>query len=315
VARLAASLTRFDPSLARRYARFDAGRELGSEAQLTTADRRGAARRQDDQTAPEHMLRQVGGGRERSSSALRPSRHREPRRLYSRLDSGGERAMTCVPAAPDEFARLREGATRPLMASAHGRSTAEVSSPKERELLIEDDDHRLMERVAEGDAASFRRIVERHTGSLSAHATRMLRSASEAEEVVQEAYVRLWKHAPSYRPDAKLRTFLYGIVHNLCVDRLRARKPQDANALDQLTSDDRPSGDLRERELRSRVQREVAALPERQRAALSLVHFEELTNIDAAKLLDVSVDALESLLARARRTLRERLAGMMEQGG
>lgn len=182
-------------------------------------------------------------------------------------------------------------------------------------MLNDEDDHRLMERVAEGDAQAFRVLVGRHTASLLAHAERMLRNRSEAEEIVQEAYVRLWKHAPSYRPDAKLRTFLYGVVHNLCIDRLRARRPQDAGALDQLAASERPSGNLQELELRARVQAEVAALPERQRAALSLVHFEELSNIEAAKLLGVSVDALESLLARARRTLRERLAAVADQGG
>jgi RNA polymerase sigma-70 factor (ECF subfamily) len=178
----------------------------------------------------------------------------------------------------------------------------------------DEDDQRLMVRVADGDASAFRSLVERHTASLVAHAARMLRNHGEAEEVVQEAYVRLWKSAPTYRPAAKLRTFLHGIAHNLAIDRLRARKKQDPDALEELRSSDRTSGSLHELELRARVQREVAALPERQRAALSLVHFEELSNIEAAKLLDVSVEALESLLSRARRTLRERLANVMEQG-
>ncbi|MDB4972923.1 MAG: polymerase sigma-70 factor, subfamily [Myxococcaceae bacterium] len=182
-------------------------------------------------------------------------------------------------------------------------------------MLSDEDDHRLMERVAEGDANAFRTLVERHTASLKAHATRMLKNPSEAEEVVQEAYVRLWKQAPSYRPEAKLRTFLHGIAHNLCIDRIRARKRHDPDAVEQLTSTDRPSGGIRARELSARVQHEVALLPERQRSALSLVHFEELTNIEAAALLEVSVEALESLLSRARRTLRERLANVMEQGG
>ncbi|HEY6876398.1 MAG TPA: sigma-70 family RNA polymerase sigma factor [Polyangiales bacterium] len=178
----------------------------------------------------------------------------------------------------------------------------------------DEDDQRLMVRVADGDASAFRALVTRHTASLLAHATRMLRNPSEAEEVVQETYVRLWKSAPSYRPEAKLRTFLYGIAHNLCIDRLRARRRHDPDALEALASNERTSGPLHELELRARVQQELATLPARQRAALSLVHFEELTNIEAAKLLDVSVDALESLLSRARRTLRERLANLSERG-
>lgn len=179
----------------------------------------------------------------------------------------------------------------------------------------EDDDHRLMKRVAEGDAGAFRTLVERHTPSLMAHATRMLRNQSEAEDVVQEAYVRLWKQAPSYRPEAKVRTFLHGIAQNLCIDRLRARRPHDASALDDLSDGDRPSLSLDEKERSARVRLEVESLPERQRAALSLVHFEELSNIEAAELLGVSVEALESLLARARRTLREKLAGWLANPG
>lgn len=183
------------------------------------------------------------------------------------------------------------------------------------DLNSERDDHQLMERVAEGDDGAFRTLVERHTRSLHAHAVRMLQNQSEAEEVVQEAFVRLWKHAPSYRPEAKLKTFVHGIAHNLCIDRLRARKPRDDGALEQLVASDRTSGSIHERERSLAVQAAVMALPERQRAALSLVHFEELSNIEAAALLDVSVEALESLLARARRTLRERLQELMSRGG
>lgn len=179
----------------------------------------------------------------------------------------------------------------------------------------EDDDHQLMARVADGDAGAFRRLVERHAASLTAHASRMLHSASEAEEVVQETYIRLWKQAPRYRPEAKLRTLLYGITHNLCIDRLRARRKHDADALDELAAEDRPSRELGARQLSAEVQAAIARLPERQRAALSLVHFEELSNIDAAALLDISIEALESLLSRARRTLRELLAELVEPGG
>ena len=205
-----------------------------------------------------------------------------------------------------------DGTQRRTAAYATGASAAGKLAPRLRLVRDEEDDHALMGRVAEGDAAAFRTLAERHAGSLSAHATRMLQSRSEAEEVVQEAYIRLWKQAPRYRPEAKLRTWLYGVLHNLCIDRLRARRPHDADAVERLAGEDRPSGDMRERERSLQVQREVARLPERQRAALSLVHFEELSNIDAAALLGVSIDALESLLARARRTLRERLAELME---
>jgi RNA polymerase sigma-70 factor (ECF subfamily) len=172
-----------------------------------------------------------------------------------------------------------------------------------------------MARVAEGDAEAFRVLTGRHAASITAHAKRMLRDATEAEDIVQEAFLRLWKNASSYRPDARLSTFLHRIVHNLCVDNLRARRPGDPDAVEELASEDRPSRELGTRSRAAQVHEAVKALPERQRAALSLVHFEGLSNLEAADILQVSVDALESLLARARRTLRERLTLLLQEHG
>jgi RNA polymerase sigma-70 factor (ECF subfamily) len=176
-----------------------------------------------------------------------------------------------------------------------------------------DDDHLLMARVAEGDREAFRLLTKRHAPSVTAHARRMMRGSSEAEDIVQEAFLRLWKNAPTYRAEARLSTFLHRIVHNLCVDSLRATRPNDADALEALVSEDRPSREIALRTRAQQIQDAVAALPERQRAALSLVHFEGISNIEAAQILDVTVEALESLLSRARRTLRERLASLNEE--
>ena len=161
-----------------------------------------------------------------------------------------------VPHERPALRPVRELSTGP---SAHGDSRDGVGhEPRldwERGSALpsdDEDDQRLMVRVADGDAAAFRMLVERHTASLVAHATRMLRNPSEAEEVVQETYVRLWKNAPNYRPEAKLRTFMYGIAHNLCIDRLRARKKHDPDALEGLSSGDRTSGSIHELELRAR---------------------------------------------------------------
>ena len=127
-------------------------------------------------------------------------------------------------------------------------------------------DHQLMERVARGDAEAFRMLTERHATSVTAHAKRMLREASEAEDMVQEAFLRLWKNAPTYRAEARLGTYLHRIVHNLCVDALRARKPGNADALDGLASDERPSRELAVQSRAQRVHEEVKNLPERQRS-------------------------------------------------
>lgn len=171
-----------------------------------------------------------------------------------------------------------------------------------------EDEIELMRRVAKGDAAAFRMLADAHIGKIMNFAYRVLHDRTEAEDVAQETFLRLWKDAARYEPRARLTTWLHRIAHNLSIDRLRAKREQPSDALDEERSSVEPAGLLDRKELATDVDKALAALPERQRTAIALVHYQGLTNIEAAGVLQVGVDALESLLARGRRSLRDMLA-------
>jgi RNA polymerase sigma-70 factor, ECF subfamily len=170
-------------------------------------------------------------------------------------------------------------------------------------------DEVLMVRVGQGDEPAFQVLMHRHLQRSMALARRMTANASDAEEVAQEAFLRVWTTAPRWRPEgAAFRTWLYRIVVNLCLDRGR-RKPfaplEDAGDPSDPTPDalDR----LEQQETTRQVAAAVEALPDRQRAALVLSYYEGLSNAEAAAVLGVSVSGLEALLVRARRGLRTKL--------
>jgi RNA polymerase sigma-70 factor (ECF subfamily) len=171
-----------------------------------------------------------------------------------------------------------------------------------------EDEIELMRRVAQGDAAAFRILADAHIGKIMNFAYRVLHDRTEAEDVAQETFLRLWKEAARYEPRARVTTWLHRIAHNLSIDRLRAKREHPSDELDEERTSVEPGGLLDRKELATEVDRALAELPERQRTAIALVHYQGLTNVEAAGVLEVGVDALESLLARGRRTLREKLA-------
>jgi len=167
-----------------------------------------------------------------------------------------------------------------------------------------------MQRVGAGDAAACSVLVERHLPPIVAFAARMLADRAEAEDVAQETFLRLWRHAGAWRPRARLSTWLHRVAYNLCIDRLRRARPAP---LDEAHDPPDPAPDaaagLARQQTAAIIAAALAALPERQRAAIALVHYQELGGSEAAEVLGVGVRALESLLARGRRTLRAELAG------
>ncbi len=174
-----------------------------------------------------------------------------------------------------------------------------------------DPDADLVRNAGAGDARAAEALVRRHLERMVGLARRMLGDASEAEDVAQEVFLRVWREAPRWRPGAaKFETWMHRVALNLCYDRLRRRRERtDANAgIDIADSAPTPSDHWLARQRAARVEAALAQLPERQRAAIVLVHYQELTNIAAAEMLGVSVEALESLLARGRRALRAALA-------
>jgi RNA polymerase sigma-70 factor (ECF subfamily) len=164
-----------------------------------------------------------------------------------------------------------------------------------------------MRRTAKGDAVAFRALADAHLVKIMNYAYRLLRDRTEAEDVAQETFLRLWKDAGRYEPKARVVTWLYRIAHNLCIDRLRGRREEPSETLDEERTSQEPGGLLDRKRVALEVERALASLPERQRAAITLVHYQGLSNVEAAAVLDVEVDALESLLARGRRSLRQKL--------
>lgn len=177
---------------------------------------------------------------------------------------------------------------------------------------MEDPDHELVVRVARGDPAAMQALVARKLPRMLALARRMLGDAGEAEDVAQEVFVRAWKQARNWTPGAgRFDAWMHRVAMNLCYDRLRRRR-EIVTAEPPEQADPSPGAEhgMVEAERAKRVEAAVRDLPPRQRDALILCHYQDFSNIDAADLLGVSVEAVESLLSRGRRSLRVALADL-----
>lgn len=167
-----------------------------------------------------------------------------------------------------------------------------------------------MARVARQDRAAFALLLQRHLRGAANTAYRILLNRFDAEEVAQEAFLRVWQHAPRWQVDgaAGFRTWLTRIVVNLSIDR-RRRPGMDAldDQPDPVDLGPGPFEALAGSEDSARIAQALAKLPERQRAAIVLCYWEDESNIAAAETLGISVGALESLLVRAKRALRDEL--------
>jgi RNA polymerase sigma-70 factor (ECF subfamily) len=172
------------------------------------------------------------------------------------------------------------------------------------------DDQELLALIQDGSHQAFAELVERHTERFYRLAYRYAQNRETAEDLVQDAFLKLWENPGSWRPDrnSKFTTWFYRIVVNLCLDWQKKKRPM-------LLDEERPLGDERESAdeamIRSQEQRllekEIAALPERQRTALNLCFDEGLSNQEAAEAMGVNLKALQSLIMRAKTTLKERM--------
>lgn len=170
-------------------------------------------------------------------------------------------------------------------------------------------DNVLVAAVAKGDAAAFRTLTELHLRTVVAIARRMLKDDAEAEDVAQEAFLRLWRSAASLEVGpAGVRPWLRRVASNLAIDRIRGRGKVDT--VDELPEVAEPAGQLtgiEQREVQGRIDQAIKALPERQRLALTLFHFEGMSQNEVGQAMEISDEAVESLLARARRHLKSAL--------
>ena len=177
-----------------------------------------------------------------------------------------------------------------------------------------DPDAELVARVGRGDRVAAQALMNRHLPKMLALARRMLSDPVEAEDAVQEAFMRLWTHAARWQPGrAKFETWLYRVTLNKCYDRLRrrptAKLEEAANVADPAPG---PEASLQNSVLALQIEAALNTLPDRQKAAIQLCHYQDCGNIEAAEILGISVEALESLLARGRRTLRDRLGHLKD---
>ena len=170
-------------------------------------------------------------------------------------------------------------------------------------------DHQLMSGLAQGQLRALDCLIGRYQQKVFALAYRILRDWHSAEDVTQETFIRLHNAAPRYKPDAKLITFLYPIVLNLCRDMQRkaGRTMQSELPLESLPDSDSPESIAIKNETVTAVAQAVASLPLRQKTALLLHRFDGLSYSEVAQIMNISRSAAESLLVRAYASLRQSL--------
>lgn len=185
----------------------------------------------------------------------------------------------------------------------------------------DESDDELMCRVASGDADAFRQLVERHQGLVIGTVARMIGTA-DAEDLAQQVFLNVWKSAPRWRPEAKVTTWLLTIAKRLVFNESRRRgrtrlipqSQQDEHEVPELPDDMiGPDLQLLEGELHKAIEAALASLPEKERLAVVLRRYEEMSYEEIADVLSVSLPAVKSLLFRARNSLRDKLAPYLQR--
>ena len=181
----------------------------------------------------------------------------------------------------------------------------------------EDTDAVLMAQITTGDPRAFDRLVRRHLKRAYNVAYGMVYNSADAQDVAQDAMMRVWMYAPTWRAgESAVTTWLHRIVVNCCYDFLRkkARQPQGGELsadIEDMTA--RTEHDYAETEQKKRLRAMLRSLPERQRMAVTLCYLEDMSNADAAAVMGVHIKALEGLLVRARKALKPMLASLAEE--
>ena len=179
---------------------------------------------------------------------------------------------------------------------------------------MDDSDEALMARVAKGDQAAFRLLARRHLPAMAGLARRILGNAAEAEDVAQEAMVRVWTHAPRWQPLAAFRTWLTRVVVNLCLDRKRRAPMLGLEDAGEVVDPTPGAGEQAETDERDRLlAAAIESLPTRQRTAIVLTYREGMSNAQVADSLGTSVSAVETLLVRGKQNLRRALGGLIDK--
>jgi RNA polymerase sigma-70 factor (ECF subfamily) len=191
-----------------------------------------------------------------------------------------------------------------------------------------DPDAALMLRVKQGDEGAFAELVEKYKQPVMNVVYRMLRDATEAEDLAQNVFLQVYKSAGRYHVSSKFSTWLFTIVRNLCLNEIRRRSRHPADSLDaphpeqedqpwQQFDDKRtvsPPDRLLHGELEEKIERALADLPENQRLAIVLCRQDELSYEEIAEVLGCSLSATKSLIHRGRETLKQKLKPYLQTG-
>ncbi|HOX08036.1 MAG TPA: sigma-70 family RNA polymerase sigma factor [Planctomycetota bacterium] len=197
------------------------------------------------------------------------------------------------------------------------------AGPPKSEILSTQTDEALMARVGRGQADAFEILVDRHTNSVTTFCYAFCRDRDQAEDLMQEVFMRVYRNARSYKPVAKFTTWLYRVAANLCINEAKKAKlrkmvsldgPMDADPdatriVEKMATDDPgPITEAERREASRLIERAIEALPRDQRVTLILVERQNLPYKDVAEILgDVTVSAVKMRVKRARENLREAL--------
>ena len=183
-------------------------------------------------------------------------------------------------------------------------------------------DIELMARCAKADHDAFAILVERHQHAVVGTIAKMMGSPVDAEDLAQQVFLRVWKSAPRYKPNAKFTTWLFTITRNLVFNENRRRYRHTEVSMDgtdvatQLaiapSPDATPDDELQRAELRNAVDRAIAELPENGRMAMILRRYEDMPYEEIAKVLKTTVPAIKSLIFRSRAQLKESLASYLD---
>lgn len=173
-------------------------------------------------------------------------------------------------------------------------------------------DEELMSAAGHGDMDAFEQLVRRHQERALNIAYRFLGDQQEAEDLVQQAFLNILEKAASYRPTARFTTYLYRVLANACLDYRRKKRPRPTEHVPSGGSvSEEPGRVLEQRQRIEMVRAAIDGLPERQRMALVLQQYEGLSYLEIARAMDCTAAAVESLLVRARRNLRDELTDLL----
>jgi RNA polymerase sigma-70 factor (ECF subfamily) len=207
-----------------------------------------------------------------------------------------------------------------------GAASSPQDEPEPEPSLTDSDeasDVALMLRVRDGDLEAFETLVTRHQHSVVGTAAKMLGGTADAEDIGQQVFVRVWKHAARYQPSAKFTTWLMTITRNLVFNELRRRRRSQQVSMDADEGDTirhqyvdeqavAPSEEMLDSELHEAIDAAIASLPETQRLAIVLRRYEGMPYEEIAEVLKTSVPAVKSILFRARAELKARLKKYLE---